>query len=250
MPLLFRTSERDRQTLQQTVRSLHEATVPALAAALSWRPRKVERLLVDELTRPGTSMAYDPARRVVRWAPPVSVVWSDPPPTATPPTPRPRVDLGPTLAAPPPVLRSGGLHAQCPSCHVPLVAAASLSLNVCPDCGRLFSSRTATSTAASAAPAPAAPSAPSEAAVAPAVPAPARPSGPSYSDRRSQELLAAYVTASPIPCPRCRTPMRHRGVSEYACPSCGETVRFGPSGSGAAPVSIGHTSAPARHPSG
>jgi len=145
MSLLFRSSERDRETLQTTVRSLHETTVAGLAAALSWRTRKVERLLVEELTRPGTSMAYDPARRVVRWAPPVSVMWSAPPPeSAAPPAPPPKVDLGPALAAPTPVLRSGGLRSDCPSCHVPLVADSSPSLNVCPQCGRLYTSRAAT----------------------------------------------------------------------------------------------------------
>ncbi len=224
MGLFFRPSEHDRRALETTVRSLQETTVAGLAAALSWRTRKVERLLVDELTRSGTSMAYDPARRVVRWAPPVSVVWSDPPPppTAASPAPpaRPRVDLGPTLAAPPPVMSSGTLRAQCPSCHVGLVASSSPSLNVCPECGRLFSSRTAGATA----PPVAAEGAP--AVVAKTAPAPSA----SYGDRRSQELLAAYVTASPIPCPRCRTRLQHRGLSEYGCPSCGEVVRFGPSG--------------------
>ena len=226
MPLLFRSTEHDRETLQSTVRSLRETTVAGLAAALSWRTRKVERLLVEELTRPGTSMAYDPARRVVRWAPPAAVVWSAPPPESTPATPAPKVDLGPTLAAPPPVLRGGGLRSNCPSCHVPLVAAASPSLNVCPQCGRLYSSRVATGAAhePEGAPSP------------PPTAAPAPPA-PSYSDRRSQELLAAYVTASPIPCPRCRTQLRHRGVSEYGCPNCGETVRFGASGTSVVAIS-------------
>jgi predicted RNA-binding Zn-ribbon protein involved in translation (DUF1610 family) len=232
MSLLFRPSEHDRQALQSAVRSLRETTVAGLAAALSWRPRKVERLLVDELTRPGTLMAYDPARRVVRWAPPVSVVWAAPPPgPATPPAPPPQVDLGPTLAAPPPVLRSGGLRAQCPSCHVALVASTSASLDVCPQCGRLFSSRTA-SGAEAAKPGGAAPAEAS------------RPPTTVYSDRRSQELLAAYVTARPIPCPRCRTHLRHKGVSEYSCPSCGETVRFG-AGGAATSVSAGRSTAPA-----
>jgi predicted RNA-binding Zn-ribbon protein involved in translation (DUF1610 family) len=222
MSLLFRPTEHDRQALQSAVKSLRETTVAGLAAALSWRTRKVERLLVDELTRPGTVMAYDPARRVVRWVPPVSVVWSDPPTGAapTPPPPRPSMDLGPTLAAPPPVLRSGELRAHCPSCHVGLVASASASLNVCPQCGRLFSSRVATSSAAE----------PDRPAATPAPTGGSRAPNTVYSDRRSQELLAAYVTAQPIPCPRCRTPLRHRGVSEYGCPSCGESVRFGPGG--------------------
>jgi predicted RNA-binding Zn-ribbon protein involved in translation (DUF1610 family) len=235
MSLLFRPSEHDRQALRGAVRSLRETTVAGLAAALSWRPRKVERLLVDELTRPGTLMAYDPARRVVRWAPPVSVVWAAPAPGAAasePATARPTVDLGPALSAPPPVVRSGGLRAQCPSCHVPLTSSASSSLNVCPQCGRLFSSRTAVGGEAGR-----------SAAAPPAEPA--RPSSTVYSDRLSQELLAAYVTARPIPCPRCRTPLRHRGVSEYACPSCGETVRFGaggnPTGVPGSPASLPST---------
>jgi predicted RNA-binding Zn-ribbon protein involved in translation (DUF1610 family) len=231
MSLLFRPSEADREALTSTVRSLRETTVAGLAAALSWRTRKVERLLVEELTRPGTWMAYDPARRVVRWTPPVAVVWANPPSAApAAPAPRPSVDLGPALSAPPPTVRSGALRAQCPSCHVALTVSASVSLNVCPQCGRLFSSRTAgaggTATDAATAPVPA-----------PATPASTGPTTTVYSDRKSQELLAAYVTSKPIPCPRCQTPLRHRGVSEYACPSCGETVRFGasssPGGSGA-----------------
>lgn len=222
MSLLFRPSEHDRQALQSAVRSLRETTVAGLAAALSWRPRKVERLLVDELTRPGSVMAYDPARRVVRWAPPASAVWTAPAPTsvapAAPPAARSQVDLGPTLAAPPPVLRSGGLRAQCPSCHVALAASTSSSLNVCPQCGRLFSSRTATGGETERPEAT------------PRADDPAKSPTTVYSDRLSQELLAAYVTARPIPCPRCRTPLKHRGVSEYSCPSCGETVRFGAGG--------------------
>jgi len=157
---------------------------------------------------------------VVRWAPPASNVWVAPPPSAAapPPSSKAPVDLGPSLSAPPPVLRSGSLTAQCPSCHTALVASTSSSLNVCPQCGRLFSSRTASS-------------GDNEAAVSlPAAETPAVATTTVYSDRLSQELLAAYVTARPIPCPRCRTHLRHRGVSEYSCPSCGETVRFGAGG--------------------
>ncbi len=231
MSLLFRSSEHELETLRSAVRSLRETSVAGLAAALSWRTRKVEKLLVEELTRPGTAMAYDPARRVVRWAPPVSVVWS-PPATAAPPPPpppAPKVDLGPTLAAPSAVLHRRGLRSQCPTCHVPLVASASASLNVCPQCGRLFSSLTA---GASAAPEPvSAPPPETVRTVVEAPPASATRPAPSLSDRRSQELLAAYVTAKPIPCPRCRTPLRHRGVSVYGCPTCGETVRFSANGS-------------------
>ena len=49
---------------------------------------------------------------------------------------------------------------------------------------------------------------------------------PPVNDRRSQELFAAWVTSSPIPCPKCRTPLRHHGVSEYSCPACGLAVAF------------------------
>jgi predicted RNA-binding Zn-ribbon protein involved in translation (DUF1610 family) len=218
---LLRPSEHERRALESAVRTLHETTVPGLAAALSWRTRKVERLLVDELTRPGSCMAYDTARRVIRWTPPVTVIWTEPPPHAVaapaPPTPRASVDLGPSLSAPPPVLRNGELRSNCPSCHVALVASASASLNVCPQCGRLFSSRTA----GASAPAAASPAAAPEAERRPTAHLP---------DRKAQELLAAYVTSQPIPCPRCRTTLRHRGVSEYGCPNCGETIRFGTSG--------------------
>lgn len=221
MVSLFRSSSHDLETLRSTVCTLRETTVPGLAAALSWRPRKVERLLIEELTRPGTAMAYDPARRVVRWVPVASAVWHVPPPVpapapsteaaAPPPPARPKVDLGPALSSPPPVVKGKGLRAQCPSCHVGLSASTSPSLSVCPRCGRLFTSREGVS---SSEPAPA----PASRVVSPSSPAP--------GDRRSQELLAAYMTARPIPCPRCRTELRHRGLSEYGCPKCGEVVRF------------------------
>jgi len=234
MSLLFRPSPHDQEALRSAVRSLRETTVAGLAAALSWRTRKVERLLVDELTRNGTMLAYDPARRVIRWAPPVSAVWEAPAPVASPAASlRPAVDLGPALAAPPPVLRSGGLRSQCPSCHVELVASTASSLNVCPQCGRLFSSRVASG---------------AETDQLRASPPPSEPStsrSTVYSERLSQELLAAYVTARPIPCPRCRTSLRHKGVSEYACPSCGETVRFGSGGIAASTTSVSRSSASA-----
>ncbi len=222
MVSLFRSSSHDLEQLRSTVCSLRETTVPGLAAALSWRPRKVEKLLIEELTRPGTAMAYDPARRVVRWVPVTSTVWHVPPPTPAaappPPPPRPKVDLGEPLSAPPPVVKGNGLKSQCPSCHVALAPSASPSLSVCPRCGRLFTPRTAPTVREAREPEPR-----------PAAPAPAagpRPVAPTTADRRSQELLAAYMTARPIPCPRCRTALRHRGLSEYGCPSCGEVVRF------------------------
>lgn len=224
MVSLFRSSTHDREALHSTVRSLREATVPGLAAALSWRPRKIERLLLEELTRPGTSMAYDPARRVVRWAPPTPSVEQPPPATGLPeppPTssaPRPKVDLGPPLRAPSPVVRGGSLRSLCPTCHVALSPSSSPSLSVCPQCGRLFSPRSLPDREGAAAP-----TAPD-----PAAAPPAHRASATTADRKSQELLAAYMTGAAIPCPRCRTALRHRALSEYGCPSCGEVVRFTP----------------------
>ena len=69
-----------------------------------------------------------------------------------------------------------------------------------------------------------------------AAPAPKGSPELSLEDRRSQELFAAYVSAKPIPCPKCRTPLRHRALSEYVCPACGQTVRFPKMGEARAPT--------------
>jgi len=221
MVSLFRRSSDDLGLLRSTVESLGATSVPGLAAALAWRERRTERALVEELARPGTPLTYDPALRVVRWAPliveaPAPVPQPDlaPPPVGTP-------HSAPTLH---PTLTAAGARLTCPSCHVPLVAASSGSLVVCPKCGRLATTR-------SREPSSPAPDRATESSSTP-VHGPA-----SLPDRRSQEMFAAYVTSRPIPCPRCRTPLRHKGLSEYACPSCGETVRFGssPPSTGSAP---------------
>jgi predicted RNA-binding Zn-ribbon protein involved in translation (DUF1610 family) len=213
MVALFGPSEQDLERLRSTVESLGATSVPGLAAALSWRERKAEKLLAHELSRPNTPLVYEPGRRVVRWA------------AATPSPPAPRaVSLDVSAAirlprgaprGPAPVLTGSGFKTLCPSCHVALMPTGSASLAVCPQCGRLASPRTAvpeTPEPASSVPAPA------------IVASGAMPS--SLSDRRSQELFAAYVTSKPIPCPKCQTPLRHRGLSEYLCPSCGQSVRF------------------------
>lgn len=210
MAALFGPSEQDLQRLRATVQSLGTASVPGLAAALAWRERKIERLLAHELARAGTPLAYDPGRRTVRWAKssPTSPTRNPENPTSTARSFAPR-----TPPAPAPVLTQLGLKTLCPSCHVPLQATGSGSLAVCPQCGRLSSTRIGTTVA------PADPK-----------PAPASTAGPgpppSLPDRRSQELFAAWLTARPIPCPKCRTPLKHRAVSEYVCPACGQTVVF------------------------
>jgi uncharacterized Zn finger protein (UPF0148 family) len=224
MAALFGPSEQDLERLRSTIESLGTTSVPGLAAALSWRERKAERILAHELGRPGTPVVYDPGRRVVRWARPPPLAPEPVAPVAPPPLPvAPR-----TAATTGPVLTPAGLKTLCPSCHVPLQATGSGSLAVCPQCGRLSSARTRAISFGPAAPAAAPPSAPR-----PALPTSPAPAGPppaaspsTLADRRSQEMFAAWVTARPIPCPKCRTPLRHRGVSEYVCSGCGHTVRF------------------------
>jgi predicted RNA-binding Zn-ribbon protein involved in translation (DUF1610 family) len=220
MAAFFGPSEQDLERLRSTVESLGITSVPGLAAALSWRERKAERLLAHELGRTGTAITYDPGRRVVRWTRPLP---PPPPPPAAGPPPEPRPDIGRVASAPVPVLTSSGVKTLCPSCHVPLQATGTSSLAVCPQCGRLSSTRTGGGIGAGRPAAPPNPTAPLPAATA-AVSAgdSPRPLG----ERHSQELFAAWMSAKPIPCPKCRTPLRHRGLSEYACPACGQMVRF------------------------
>ncbi|MGD0249323.1 MAG: hypothetical protein ABSB97_00290 [Thermoplasmata archaeon] len=216
MVALFGPSDQDLERLRSTVQSLGTTSVPGLAAALSWRSHKVEKLLSRELARPGTPLVYEPARRVVRWTPP-STAPTAPSPAAETPAPAPAVPLR-APRAPSPVLTSTGLKTLCPHCHVPLLATGSTNLAVCPECGRLASPRTSVAGTSE----PQAGPAPSPA----ASPKGTTPAAVSLSDRRAQEMFAAYVTAKPIPCPKCRTPLRHKSVSEYSCPGCGQLVRF------------------------
>ncbi len=222
MAALFGPSEDDLERLRSTVRSLGTTSVPGLAAALSWRARKAEKLLAHELARPNSPLVYEPSRRVVRWGPSIPTS----PPAASSTAPVSSSSALPMRAprAPGPVLTSGGLKTLCPHCHVPLLATGSTNLAVCPQCGRLASPRTAGVAPTESPPAREAP-----------VPSPpprdASREGArtlSLTDRNAQELFAAYVTSRPIPCPKCRTPLRHRSVSEYGCPSCGQLVRFPP----------------------
>lgn len=221
---LFGPSETDLERLRSTVQTLGTTSVPGLAAALSWRERKAEKLLAHELGRPNTPIVYEPGHRVVRWGRPPPGPPSPPvverPPAVRTPSPPVHVVRADRPSNPAPLGRA--LTALCTSCHVPLIPTGSSSLAVCPQCGRLANPRAPAAASAPATPTPALPRSD-----APPPPAPAREPDPTaMADRRSQELFAAYVTSRPIPCPRCRTPLRHRGVSEYSCPSCGQSVRF------------------------
>jgi predicted RNA-binding Zn-ribbon protein involved in translation (DUF1610 family) len=218
MAAFFGPSSQDLERLRSTVQSLGTTSVPGLAAALSWRERKAQKVLAHELGRPGTPVVYDPGRRMVRWARSLPELPATPPATAPTSAPPTAVRLP---SAPGPVLTPVGLKTLCPSCHVPLQQTGTASLAVCPTCGRLSSIRTGTPNSA-ASPPPAARPAPAPT----PTPTTAGDSGAPLSDRRSQEMFAAWVNAQPIPCPKCRTALRHRGVSEYACPACGQMVRF------------------------
>ncbi|MGD0257457.1 MAG: hypothetical protein ABSB90_06210 [Thermoplasmata archaeon] len=228
MPALFGPSSADLEHLRSAVRALGTTSVPGLAAALSWRERKTEKILAHELALPNTPLLYDPSRRTVRWGlvvalPPMTVQ------SAVASAPTPSSPMAPR--APSPVYTPTGLKTLCPNCQVALQSTGSAGLVVCPQCGRLSSARSggiANRASVSTSPPP-------PPTVAPAPRPAAPPSETSLSDRRSQELFAAWVTNQPIPCPKCRTPLRHRGVSEYSCPSCGQSVRF-PSPADAAPT--------------
>jgi uncharacterized Zn finger protein (UPF0148 family) len=214
MAALFGPSASDLEHLRSTVRALGTTSVPGLSAALSWRERKTEKLLAHELARPNSPIVYDPARRTVRWAVPALEIPAPPPPTpATISAPR---SFG-TPYAPAPVYTPAGLKTLCPHCQVALQSTGSAGLVVCPGCGRLSSARSGAVSSSAPVAAPPPP---------PAAVIPGPTAMVSGTDRKSQELFAAWVTNQPIPCPKCRTPLRHRGIREYGCPSCGQQIRF------------------------
>lgn len=224
MPFPFGPSRRDQVHLLSTLQSLNPTSVAGLAAALSWSERKTERVIRDIAGAHPSQIAYDPARRMVSIrsvpaaAPPMSIsggVAMAPTLSPTPPTPSP----SPTPVAPPLLPKAFGGTARCPTCGVALVATSTGDAAVCPQCGQISTRRGRVSAAAPApTPSPSGPAAP--------VPVESGRTVVHAGDRRSQELFAAWVTARPIPCPRCRTTLRHRGVGEYGCPSCGHRVTF------------------------
>jgi uncharacterized Zn finger protein (UPF0148 family) len=238
MSFLFGPSRRDQVHLLSTLQSLHTTSVAGLAAALSWSERKTEKVLREAIATSGGSVRYDPARRTVTVAPAQAVATNPsisgghaaPPAPASVPAPTP----SPAALLP----KAFGGSARCARCGVPLLPTASGEGAVCPQCGQI-STRRGVSAPANPRPPDAAP---------PPLPTPPDPENDRETihagDRRSQELFAAWVTARPIPCPRCRTTLQHRGVGEYGCPSCGHRVAFETSLGGvprppAAPVPAG-----------
>ncbi|HEV8050215.1 MAG TPA: hypothetical protein VGP88_06440 [Thermoplasmata archaeon] len=222
MPFLFGSRARDVEQLRQTLPHLTPSTtIAALAAALSWNDRRAEKAVREWERLEPMRVAYDPLTRSVRLLRPAAL--------SVEPTAAPTPTAAPAAAAPPTALpRAFREVVNCRSCGTAMEPTGTGSGLFCPACGRLSSGHHA----AAPPPLPAPPAPTPRPVVAP--PPPTGANGPSVatgtghslSDRKAQEMFAAWATAQPIPCPRCRTPLRHHGVGEYRCPGCGETARF------------------------
>lgn len=219
MSPLFGSAHREREHLVTTLRALGPTTIAGLSSALSWTEHKTEKVLRTIADSRWGGIRYDPDRGTVGWASPRAST----PTNGARAAPSSDFAAEPRAAAPLPQRPSASASAarwagtaQCPTCHVELEPTGSADALYCPRCGRL---RTGAMSARSD-PGPADPSGP------PSTPSSRSAGWPPVNDRRSQELFAAWVTSSPIPCPKCRTPLRHHGVSEYSCPACGLAVAF------------------------
>ncbi|MCI4348609.1 MAG: hypothetical protein L3J93_00085 [Thermoplasmata archaeon] len=219
MSPLFGPSRHDLRRAAQALRELGPTSVAGLAAALTWSERKTEKALHALVRIPGSGVGYDARARAARpdrgkaGAPmraPALAARSSLPPTGgvSAPTAGIAVAEPSTPAEPAP---SWGGRAVCPSCSAKLEPLETKEALVCRSCGRIV-------------PLP-------RRQGSPALPTGSTPNlvvgsrGP-VLDRKAQEMLAAYVTSQPIPCPKCRRPMQHHGVAAYACPACGENIRF------------------------
>lgn len=254
MAPLWGRSNDDRERLLSTVRTLGTTTVQGLAAVMTLSERKVERLLRETVREAPSGLRFNPVVQSVWWEepanrlppPPDAIEAPSVAPAAAPPAPPlPSDGARPTRIETLPVPENGNGHRssashRCPSCHILLVPTGSSDRLCCPQCGRLTSAPGLSA------------SAPSLVAEVSGGFVPAAASSPESiesADRRTQELLAAWVLGRPIPCPRCRAALHHRGFGQYACPSCGEWVRFAVSGGfGATSVSHGPDAAPAPAP--
>ena len=229
MSSLWGPSRRDEVHLLSALESLGSTSLAGLSAALSWSERKTERCLREVVASGAAPLRYNAAQRTVEWVTrtrelATTVATPAPRSSAAPPVPPPPLPTGvrgsprPAGTPQPPVnppAPSLGSAARCPVCHANLTSTGSAAHGYCNKCGRLVTLQRS---------APAAPTTPAPPASAPSTPPTAPP--PSGADRKSQEMFAAWVTARPVPCPRCRTPMGHHGLAEYSCPSCGEKVTF------------------------
>jgi predicted RNA-binding Zn-ribbon protein involved in translation (DUF1610 family) len=207
MPL-FGGGARDRAQLVRTLETLGQTSVAQLSQALAWPPTRTTKAL-RSLARSGAFITFDAATGAVGpfAGPPAP---ASPPPTAASPASGPAVPPAPSI----PDAGALPIGGPCTLCHQPLTATGTPGTFYCAHCGNLETFGTPRPTPASAAPTTG--------------PGVQREGG--VDDRRAQELFAAWVTGSPIACPRCHRPLDHRGVESYTCPACGERVSFTPVG--------------------
>lgn len=191
---LFDGGVRDRAQLMEELRRQGPTDVARLSEALHWPAHRTVRTLKGL----GEGLRFDEGSGAV--APRAAPSASGSPARAPPAPPRSPV------SAPAPVAPG-----NCPECHTRLTATGSAGTFFCAACGHLETPSVH-------------PSAPRSA------PASVTTKAGALDPRVAQELIAAWVTSQPIPCPNCRQTLRHHGVETYACPACGEQVTFGDSG--------------------
>ncbi|MGI0131538.1 MAG: hypothetical protein ACREDK_00340 [Thermoplasmata archaeon] len=230
MSPLWGASRSDRERLLVTLRSLGPTSVAGLSAALSWSERKTERTIREISTRHEAALDFDARARSIGFAVAHGRRPATPPPSpvveGSIPASGSSASEGPSPPSPSaaPIARTVGPMGTCDACGVRMVPTGTGTTLYCPACGRLATIRRPSATRPAATMPPPSPPPPSP------PPSASRHSGPippAADDRRAQEMFAAWVTSQPIPCPRCHTPLNHRGVAEYSCPSCGERVHFG-----------------------
>ncbi|HZY69396.1 MAG TPA: hypothetical protein VFF67_00250 [Thermoplasmata archaeon] len=220
MTPFFGSSRREQVHLLSALESLGSTTVSGLAAALSWSVRKTDRCLTELAGSAAIPITYNRAAGSVTWG---DASASVPAPDAQVAPPEPAPDALPTRgpaaagASPRPSTPSKGagapVRSRCPICHSNLAPTGGDDLGYCVACGRLVPLASAVQSI------PGLGAAEHKAVAARTTPA-------DGVDRRAQEMFAAYVTSRPIPCPRCRKSMTHRGPGSYACAACGEKVKF------------------------
>jgi len=255
LPFWSRPAPDERQHAIATLKSLGTTSVPGLAAALSWSVPRTEKVL-KELSRHGPpGLVYDTRSGTIRWSTPAAAPARTPPPPL--PTPSASAGWGISTArgsarSPPastPVTVPPGSHAssyrstvvppspsltprsapadhalrECARCRTPLVPTGTPDEFACPMCGRRL---TAAGTLVS--------------------PAPGRSAPPAGPDTKIQQLIAAWATGQPTPCPHCRQPLRHTADGEFRCGSCGARIAYGSPPNAAPPIAGGPAVGPNR----
>ncbi|HKV90185.1 MAG TPA: hypothetical protein VJQ43_03195 [Thermoplasmata archaeon] len=217
----FVTRSHDVEQLRATLPHLGpSSTVAGVAAALTWNERRVERAVREWERVEPMRVAFDPLSRSIRLLGARLPTAHPPPAPAAASMDRPSAPVAsaPTPASPTP--KSWAAPVNCRSCGSLMEPTGTGTGLFCPNCGRLAS----LPPAAGPHSAPAGP--PGSSPAGPTAPGVSTGTGHAVSDRKAQEMFAAWATARPIPCPRCRSPLRHDGVGKYRCAGCGETVRF------------------------